>query len=53
MKNNLIIYRWKRLMMLNFLNQVEIYNILTGIELSTFNMIRKILIDEFENIKFR
>ena len=35
---------------LNFLNQMEIYNILTGVELSTFNLIRKILIDEFENI---
>ena len=34
----------------NFLNQMEIYNILTGVELSTFNIIRKILIDEFENI---
>ena len=35
---------------LNFLNQMEIYNILTGVELSTFNIIRKILTDEFENI---
>ena len=35
---------------MNFLNQTEIYNILTGVELSTFNIIRKILIDEFENI---
>ena len=34
---------------LNFLNQIEIYNILTGVELSTFNIIRKFLIDEFEN----
>ena len=35
---------------LNFLNQMEIYNILTGVELSTFNKIRKNLIDEFEII---
>ena len=35
---------------MNFLNQMEIYNILTGVELSTFNIFRKILIDEFENI---
>ena len=35
---------------LNFLNQMEIYNILTGVELSTFNIIRKILTDEFEKI---
>ena len=34
----------------NFLNQLEIYGILTGIELSTFNLIRKILIDEFMNV---
>ena len=35
---------------LNFLNQMEIYNILTGVELNTFNIIRKVLIDEFENV---
>ena len=35
---------------MNFLNQMEVYNILTGVELSTFNIIRKILIDELENI---
>ena len=35
---------------LNFPNQMEIYNILTGVELSTFNIIRKILVDEFEKI---
>ena len=35
---------------LNFLIQMELYNILTGVELSTFNIIRKILLDEFENI---
>ena len=34
---------------LNFLNQKEIYNILTGVELTTFNIIRKFLTDEFEN----
>ena len=34
---------------LNFLNQMEIYNILTGVELSTFNIFRKILVDQFEN----
>ena len=35
---------------LNFLNQMEIYNITSGVELKTFIIIRKILIDEFENI---
>ena len=35
---------------LNFLNQMEIYNIISGVELNTFIIIRKILIDEFENI---
>ena len=34
---------------LNFLNQMEIYNILTGVEKSTFKIIRKILTDEFED----
>ena len=34
---------------LNFLNQMEAYNKLTGVELSTFNIIRKILIDELGN----
>ena len=29
---------------------MEIYNIITGLELNTFNIFRKILIDEFENI---
>ena len=29
---------------------IKIYSILTGVELSTFNKIRIILIDEFENI---
>ena len=35
---------------LNFLNQIEIYNIVSGVELNTFIIIRKILIDEFENV---
>ena len=35
---------------MNFLNQMEMYNILTGVELSPFNIIRKISIDEFEDI---
>ena len=35
---------------LNFLNQLEIYNIISGVELNTFIIIRKILLDEFENI---
>ena len=35
---------------LKFLNQMEIYNILTAVELNTFNIIRKISIDEFGDI---
>ena len=35
---------------LNFLNQMEVYNIPTVVELSTFNIIRKVLIDGFEVI---
>ena len=35
---------------LNVLNQMEIYNILTVVELGTFNIFRKNLIDEFEKI---
>ena len=35
---------------LNFFNQLEIYNIISGVELNTFIIIRKILLDEFENI---
>ena len=35
---------------LNFLNQLEIYNIISGVELNTFIIIRKILLDEIENI---
>ena len=33
---------------LNFLNQMEVFNILTGAQCGTFNDIRKILIQEFE-----
>ena len=35
---------------LSFLNQMEIYNIICGVEMNTFLIIRKILIKEFENI---
>ena len=35
---------------LNFLNQKEIFRIISGLEYNTFNIIRKILIDEFNNI---
>ena len=35
---------------LNFLNQMELYNIVSGVELKTFIINRKILLDEFENI---
>ena len=35
---------------LNFLNQLDLYNILTGVDMSTFNIFRKILKVEFENI---
>ena len=35
---------------LNFLNQMEIYNILTGVERSNFKIIRKILKDVFKII---
>ena len=35
---------------LNFLNQMEIYNIVSGVELKTFIIISKILIDEIDNI---
>ena len=34
---------------LNFLNHLEIFNILTGLQCDTFNVIRKILIEEFQN----
>ena len=35
---------------LNFLNQMEIYNIVSGAELNTFIIIRKTLLNEFENV---
>ena len=35
---------------LKFLNQMKVSNILTGVELSTFNIIKKLLIDEFGDI---
>ena len=35
---------------LKFLNQMEIYNIVSGAKLNTFIIIRKILINEFENV---
>ena len=34
---------------LNFLNHMEIFNILTGVQCDTFAVIRKILIEEFQN----
>ena len=34
---------------LNFLNQIEIFRIISGLDYITFNIIRKILIDEFNN----
>ena len=33
--------------MLDFLNQMEIYKVLTGVEASIYNILRKILITEF------
>ena len=35
---------------LNFLNQMEIFKTISGLDYNTFNIIRKILIDEFNNI---
>ena len=35
---------------LNFLNQIELFRIISGLAYITFNIIRKILIDEFNNI---
>ena len=35
---------------LNFLTQIEIFRIISGLDYITFNIIRKILIDEFNNI---
>ena len=35
---------------LNFLNQIELFRIISGLDYITFNIIRKILINEFNNI---
>ena len=35
---------------LNFLNQIEIFKIISGLDYNTSIIIRKILIDEFNNI---
>ena len=35
---------------LNFLNQIEIFKIISGLDYNTFNIIKKILIEEFINI---
>ena len=35
---------------LSFLNQMEMFNFMAGVEYHTFNNIRQILIDEFNNI---
>ena len=35
---------------LNFLNQIEIFKIISGLDYKTFNIFRKTLIDEFNNI---
>ena len=35
---------------LDFLNQIETIRIISGLDYSTFNIFRKILIDEFNNI---
>ena len=35
---------------LNFLNQIELFEIISGLDYNTFNIIRKILKDEFNNI---
>ena len=35
---------------LNFLNQIELFRIISGLDYITFNKIRKILINEFNNI---
>ena len=37
--------------MIKFLTQMELFKIENGIHYNTFNMIRKFLIDEFEDIK--
>ena len=35
---------------LNFLNQIELFKIISGLDYSTFNIIRKFLKDEFNDI---
>ena len=35
---------------LTFLNQIELFRIISGLDYITFNIIRKILINEFNNI---
>ena len=35
---------------LNIINQIEIFKIISGLDYNTINIIRKILIDEFNNI---
>ena len=35
---------------LNFLNQMERFNTVSGVEYNTFKVIRKILIDEFTDV---
>ena len=35
---------------MKFLNQMEVFKILSGIEYNTFKIIRKTLTDEFENV---
>ena len=37
---------------MNFLQQMEIFNIISGREYNTFIIIRKTLIDEFSNVDF-
>ena len=35
---------------LDFLNQIELFKIISGLDYSTFDIIRKIIVDEFDNI---
>ena len=37
---------------MNFLNQMKLFDIISGVEYNTFMIIRKILIDEFSNVDF-
>ena len=37
---------------MNFPNQLELFDIISGVEYNTFIVIRKILIDEFSNVDF-